>query len=396
MSEVPNVLQESGRPLAFLVDETQLGHDLTPPNRHGQSTRTSVRSLTIFQKEALVTSALTGKTWRLSSDEGPYLDGTDYGPPPLAYLTVGMVASYMEEIQALAKIRGIELRYIRLIQDNFYSMTGSALRGTMVADAHNIDLIAEIDSNTDKSTLTHLVSDAVAASPLNGLMRGVNESLFTLNHNSQEIPVVKVGAVDGAQIQDPLGTFTKVGIINNPHDNLITRIGLTPPIEDSYTRQGMSLEDHQDRRLHLRGICTLREDGVKIIEEHLFNPHGTMFTFLSDEHGRAPDAASLISAGIAFCFMTQFGRYAKIAKKDLKSYRVTQDAYFSLGGASGGTGKPGHADPLETHVFLETGEDNAFATLALDMAEQTCFLHAFCRTDLKARVKINTVSTDVT
>jgi hypothetical protein len=25
---------------------------------------------------------------------------------------------------------------------------------------------------------------------------------------------------------------------------------------------------------------------------------------------------------------------------------------------------------------------------ALDMAEQTCVLHAFCRTDLKARVKI--------
>ena len=31
---------------------------------------------------------------------------------------------------------------------------------------------------------------------------------------------------------------------------------------------------------------------------------------------RAPDAVTYISAGIGFCFMTQFGRYAKIIKKE--------------------------------------------------------------------------------
>ncbi len=39
-------------------------------------------------------------------------------------------------------------------------------------------------------------------------------------------------------------------------------------------------------------------------------------------------------------------------------------------------------------VYLDTGEDDEFARKTLDMGEQTCFLHAFCRTDLKARVKI--------
>ena len=86
--------------------------------------------------------------------------------------------------------------------------------------------------------------------------------------------------------------------------------------------------------------------------------------------------------------MTQFGRYAKALKKDLRSYRIIQDTHFSLGGASGGTGKPGEADPVETHVYLESGEDDAYGLTALDMAEQICFLHAFCRTDLKAKVKI--------
>ena len=64
-----------------------------------------------------------------------------------------------------------------------------------------------------------------------------------------------------------------------------------------------------------------------------------------------------------------------------------QDIHFAPGGATGGTGKPGAADPVETHVFLDSGEDDAFARAALDMGEQTCFLHALCRTDLKVRVR---------
>ena len=104
--------------------------------------------------------------------------------------------------------------------------------------------------------------------------------------------------------------------------------------------------------------------------------------------GRAPDAASYISAGIGFCFMTQLGRYAKIAKKDLSDYRVLQDTHFSLGGATANTGEAGSADPVETHVDLVSEEDDAFAQTALAMSEQTCFLHALCRTDIKTRIRL--------
>ena len=78
--------------------------------------------------------------------------------------------------------------------------------------------------------------------------------------------------------------------------------------------------------------------------------------FLSSEDGRAPDANTLISAGIGFCFMTQFGRFVSMLKLDLPDYRIVQDTHFSLGGASGGTGHAGEADPIESHVYLETGE----------------------------------------
>ena len=84
--------------------------------------------------------------------------------------------------------------------------------------------------------------------------------------------------------------------------------------------------------------------------------------------------------------MTQFGRYASIAKKELAAYRIVQDTHFSKGGASGGTGVAGTAAPVETHVYLETPEGDDFARQVLDMSEQTCFLHALCRTELKARL----------
>ncbi|MEM6498642.1 MAG: OsmC family peroxiredoxin, partial [Pseudomonadota bacterium] len=48
------------------------GDDVTidaPSNRKGDALRTWVRSLSGFQKEALIRSAKTGDTWRLVSDE---------------------------------------------------------------------------------------------------------------------------------------------------------------------------------------------------------------------------------------------------------------------------------------------------------------------------------------
>ncbi len=92
-----------------------------------------------------------------------------------------------------------------------------------------------------------------------------------------------------------------------------------------------------------------------------------------------------MSAGIAFCFMTQFGRYAEIVRKELPSYRIVQDTHFARGD---GAGTPGTADPVETHVFLDTPEGDDFAREVLDMSEQTCFLHALCRTDLAPVVRL--------
>ncbi len=86
--------------------------------------------------------------------------------------------------------------------------------------------------------------------------------------------------------------------------------------------------------------------------------------------------------------MTQFGRYAAITRKQLDGYRTIQDTHFSAGGASGGSGRAGRADPVETHVYLDTPEDEDFARTLVDMGEQTCFLHALCRTELRPALRV--------
>lgn len=360
-----------------------------PENRKGDALRTWVRSLSGFQKEALVRSAKTGETWRLVSDEGPYLNGHDAAPCPLAFLSAGMAASFMNEIIALAKIQNVEIRKLKLIQDNYYTMKGSMPKRTMVGGAENIDLQVEIDCDLDDAALNEFLINATYASPLNGLMRGQLESLFKLGKNNVELPTAKVAELDGALFPDPGNHFAK-SKADSSDLTLMEPVGPTPKkdVVMGTSSAGGSMAEEQDRRLNIGAVAIMREDGIKEIQQMQYSPYGTSFRFLSSEDGRAPDANSLISAGIGFCFMTQFGRFVSMLKLDLPDYRIVQDTHFSLGGASGGTGKAGEADSIETHVYLETSESDETAQEMLDISEQTCFLHAFCRTDLKTKLKV--------
>ena len=387
-----NIIGKSSLEPFFLVSNADEVSIDTPNNRKGDALRTWVRSLSGFQKEALVRSAKTGNTWRLVSDEGPYLNGHDAAPCPLAFLSTGMVASYLNEIIALADQRNVNLRNLRLIQNNYYTMRGSMPKRTMVGGAEPIELEVEVNTDLDDDSLNNLLMDAVHASPLNGLMRGKLESLFKLSKNGLQLPLAKAAELQGSLFQDPGDHFSLSKAINH-ETNLVVPVGPTPKkdVPQGTSAASGSLTDEQNRRLNIGAIATLREDGLKEIQQMQYSPWGTSFKFLSSEDGRAPDANSLISAGIGFCFMTQFGRFASMLKLDLPDYRIVQDTHFSLGGASGNTGKAGEADPIETHVYLETSENEEVAKEMLDMSEKTCFLHAFCRTEMKTKLKVKRI-----
>ena len=389
-----NVIAASGLPPFFSLANPDEAGPTAPAVQLGDAVRTSARSLSGFQKEALVHSSLTGRTWRLVSDEGPYLNGHDAAPCPLAFLSVGMAASILNEVMALARQREHSLHNVRLLLDNYYTMTGSMQRRTMVGGAGPVDVVLEAESDASDDELYSLLVDSVLASPMNGLMKGTLDNLFKLSRNGTAHPTGRVAELDTGIIDNPATSFEEA-VVEQSSADFVGPVGVTPKkdVERGTSATGSSLADEQNRQLNIGAIAAPRDDGMLDVLQLQYSPHGTSFRFLSSEDGRAPDANSLASAGLGFCFMTQFGRLASMLRLDLSEYRIVQDTHFSPGGASGGTGLPGSAGPVETHVHLTTGESVETSQEMLDLGEQTCFLHALCRSDVKPRLRVVRPST---
>jgi uncharacterized OsmC-like protein len=395
MTKTP--LEEIGEPLYYIAGNAAEAGFAVPPNPHGQSLRTWVRSLGGMQKEAIVVSAATNTAWRFACDEGVHLGGHNKAPNPLTYLSAGMIASYMSEITALADQRQIELRDLELVLENYYYREGDFRKGSMVSGALPPELSVNCEVDCDAQTLNTLLYEAVAASPLNGLARGSHPSLFTLVHNGKTLTPSQVTPLASEPFANPGDHFSQIVPATDDVavSSLIEMLVDEGAAYEAFVKSRVvSPELGEDKQLlHMHSRCIVRPDGVKEIFKEQYNPVAPSWKYLSDEgkgfggHGRAPDAASLISAGIGLCFMTQMGRFAAMAKLPLKGYSIIQDTHFSPGGASGGTGQAGIAQPVETHVYLETDADDEVAQQILGVGERTCFLHAFCRDDLKPKVR---------
>lgn len=397
MAKGPNRLGEMSGPLVYPVDPKTLEGLPMPDNGLGETTRLFARGLAPMQIEGLVASARTGRVWRMASDEGAYVGGHDMGPFPPGYFLAGVVSSYMNEIEALAKTRDIAIAEIRLVLEGDFAMSGSLLRGTKTAHVRNVRLKAQIRSETSADLLNILVRDAVLFSACHDMITREREGLFTLTNNGEAVTPGRVRASEAPAPPDPAPAFAEYGPMPGDWEAIVTRFA--HPAAD---QQGEPLfasgtqTDYADDSSLVRVFCSKRADGLKEIVQHLYNPTGTVFRFLSEEvvagqTPRAPDAASLIAAGIGFCFLTQLGRYAQSVDMDLEAYRMIQDAPFSPGGASSGSEKAGRTEPVVAHLYLDDDEDEDMARKALDMAEQTCFMHAIGKDRVPVAIRVESL-----
>jgi hypothetical protein len=362
-------LQASGMPLFFPVSPAPEGlRPPTPEYPRATAVRVVARSLSLMQKEALVTSSATEAVWRLASDEGPYLLGDDVAPPPLAFMSVGMCTSFGE---AVCRHTGIPRERVRLVLHTRYTMKGSAAQGTLRGGALPSELFPEVDLPTGQ------VAEAVHSSPVYGLVRPCLASRFSLTHNGRTVEVRGVLAADAAPPPDPRSTFQ--GLRPAADARAVERDGPSPRTEEDTSSTGSSLAETQDRTVHLEAVCGGTPEGLWRVEHRMYNPRGNIFHLACDPQGRrAPDPLSYVSAGIAFCFMTQLARYSRILRKSLRGLGVVQETVFREGGS---------ADPVVTHVYVDTEEDDSFAQDLVAAGERTCFLHALCRTELDVQLR---------
>jgi hypothetical protein len=280
-----NVLGRDDRPRFFTFDDPGALGLQAPEPRRGVAIRTYVRSLAGMQKEALGVSSAGGPGWRLVSDEGPYLAGHDEAPFPLAFFNAGMVASYLNEVVALATQRSITYDDLRLVLDNHYTMEGSALEGTMRGGALAPEVRVQVATAADGADVRNLAVDAVDASPLNGLLRGEHTSLFTLTHNGAPLDPERAAALDRSPLPDLEDRYDEVGVDGPDDAHALMRILRPADATEGEGGKGSSLQAEQKRTLHVRGIGTIGADGVKDIDVQLFKPIGSNFRFRSAEPG---------------------------------------------------------------------------------------------------------------
>ena len=116
------------------------------------------------------------------------------------------------------------------------------------------------------------------------------------------------------------------------------------------------------------------------METWLQLPGMSHFAFRSDEGGgdRAPCGLALLSAGLAFCYMTQLARYVEAMKLAVGSIRLVQFSPYANGSAGA----------VDTHLFLHGEAPESVHTNLLSMAARTCYLHASIAAALPPVVKV--------
>ena len=381
-------IEQSPYPLVFRVDPDSFTANHLAPTAAQSRIRVQARPLAGMQKEAIVQYGPTGAIWRIVCDEGPWLNGTDLAPFPLAFFTAGLAAGFLSDYMAEALARMVPITGLEIHQDNFFSMEGSALKGTMAAKADevNIGFIAEGDAS--RHELAEIGRTAVCErSVANAILQDSLSSMFALTVNDERISPANVTSAQLFDRADPRELFDRCSPDTDfsQADDIIKKV--TTPAQGATTNPAVGLQASQKRQVHVATHGRVRTDGLKEIAVQCIQPAGSRFVFLSDEsedsggQGRAPNGMTWLSCGVAFCFMTQIGRYAAIAKKELDDYRIVQD----IGFIPAGEHTPS-ASPVSTLVCLDTAEPISECEKLVQMGEQTCYLHAACRTPTEVRL----------
>ena len=391
-------IQSIGHPLVFKVDQGSAALEVPPHENDEIAIRLKARSLEGMQKEAIVHHGPSNTIWRMVSDEGPYLNGTDLAPFPLAFYAAGMAFSFMSEVVRHAETYGVKIKSLNLAQDNFYTMEGSAIRGDMVAGALPTEITVRISANAPQETLANLIQLAEASSPPQAYMRDLLKNTFALSHNGQGLDVASVNPSPAPLYDNPIQHFDLVTPLDQTEylSDIITKLAAAESKHGVEGGAGSSLKSEQKRTLHVHTEALLQDDGLKEAQVQLLRPIGSSFRFISDETSRdAPPSLAYLSAGVGFCYMTQLGRYANIVKLRLNSYSIVQDNVFRQSGSAHDENLRASAKPVDTHIFVKLDGSGEDAKRLLKMGEQTCFLHAAMRTSAQTQLRAEINGTQI-
>jgi uncharacterized OsmC-like protein len=387
----------SGFPLGF---KSRQGRG-RPPSVCGAAGRdvfkVEARQRVGHQKEAVVTEGASGSSWRLACDEGRHLKASDLAPFPLGYFNAGLQADLANRILWLARARSIRLESLDLELRNFYSMTGSFFRGDGKGYAEPAQVKVLIASAAPKDAIAALVRAAVAASPALAAMRMAVENTFALYVNGRRRAVTTMKNSPAPDAADPLKTYAAPPAPLAGANDLPELVRKTGRVRDGQTTEAAAGTTTRIVRT-VDGICRMLDPaGVTETDTVLGLPGSSHFAIRSDERGatlgaaapdQGPSGLCLVSAGIAFCYLTQLARYVEHMKFGIRQVRLVQFSPYTLQGSATDGSARGGIEPVDTHLFLHGDESDETHERLMKIAATTCYLHATLASALEPEVSV--------
>jgi uncharacterized OsmC-like protein len=379
-SKLTDTIDMHGDPLAFRLRQ---GRGRSPLLGGGRNViKVEARQLAGHQKEAVVTEGVDGSTWRLTSDEGKHLRGTDLAPFPLGFFNAGMQSDLYGHIRTLAATRNIALDAVEMHVTNHYWLTGSFIHGTGEGHAEAPDIDVRIHSAASTETIKALVAAAMKASPAVALLRTpLVGNTFALYINGRRRQVSGIANSPSVDATDPYRAYARAPrpLDANGRRDLIEKgrveEGTAEPASPTVTNKLI-------RNVHGEGK-SLGRDGMYEVDTWLGMPGTSHFRLIGDEGSSdaAPCGLALLSAGVAFCYMTQLSRYIENMKMNIRGVRLVQLNPYVAGSKAA-------AEPIDTHLFLNGEAPEETHLQLLTIAARTCYLHAASKTATEPNLRI--------
>jgi uncharacterized OsmC-like protein len=378
-----------GYPLGFKIKEGNVNSSLTNNQSGREIIKVEACHLLGHQREAILTEG-SGTSWRLTSDEGLHLKGTDLAPFPFGYFNAGLQADLLNRIRFYSNKFETPLTDLSIKLENEYWLLGSFVSGNGkgVANPSQIEIL--LKSEFSDQQMIQLIHVAMNASPGIAFLKSVLESTFSLTINGRRRtlnelidPLVEIPQDPFLHYSEPIGPLNaeknELEIIRKLSLREAGEVAIAPPGSSSKI---IRIIKGQGRFLDVSGRTE--------IESWLTLPGMSHFLFVSDEgaSSSAPSGLGLLSAGIAFCFITQIARYIENMKLDVNAIRLVQLIPFSISLSKNRLSNIGAAEPIETHLFLNGSLSDEMFEKLLNMSARTCYLHATAMNSLPPKMKV--------
>ena len=387
-------ISKNGYPLGFLIKKAE-----SNTNGLNKTFTSHTRQMDILQKESIgYEGDLNSTSFRLTSDEGKHLNGTDLAPFPLGFFNASIHGDIVGTIMKQATLKGLKIDNIDCEVLNSYYLTGSFVKGDGKGHAEPTTINLDIATSENQDDIKNLILSASKMAPVLAGLRTPLKNTFALYANGRRKDLSSLNESSKTDAEDPYQQY-KVEPSPSNSDNYSDRMivktgevsaGTVEPV-DGYNvpkSQDGNAENPKFNKI-IRTIVgkssTNANSKIVEVDTVLGLPGMTHFVISSDIDGViAPSPVNVMGAAISFCFLTQTHRYIHHQKFAIEGLRMSQYATFK----ENSDGKV-EMMPLDTHLYMNGTAPDEHNEKLIDMSERTCYLHATLCEALEPKININ-------